>query len=97
SDFAKNVPQHAKDLKVQERASRIETFVTKGQPSDIPDVEEGIGLTPVTHPNDLFTGESAQFIMTIDGKPAKQAKVQIVPEGSRYRDQLNAIELTTDD
>ena len=97
ADLAKNVPENAKELKVQERASRIETFVTKGQPSDIAAVKEGIGLTPVTHPNDLFAGESAEFIMTIDGQPAKQAKVQIVPEGSRYRDDLNTIELTTDD
>ncbi|UYO92733.1 DUF4198 domain-containing protein [Pollutimonas sp. M17] len=96
-EFAGNVPQDASGLKVQERSSRIETFVTKGKPSSISDVKEGIGLLPVTHPNDLFVGEPAQFIMTVDGRPAKQAKVHIVPEGSRYRDELNAIELTADD
>ncbi|MFW7340098.1 DUF4198 domain-containing protein [Pollutimonas sp. H1-120] len=97
SDFAKQVPQDASELKVQERSSRIETFVTKGKPSAIAEVKEGISLKPVTHPNDLFAGEAAQFIMTMDGQPAKQIKVHVVPEGSRYRDQLNAIELTADD
>jgi hypothetical protein len=97
ADYAKNVPQAAAELKAQERASRVETFVTKGKPSALADVTRGISLKPITHPNDLFAGERAEFIMTIDGKPAKLTPVEIVPEGSRYRDQLKSINLKTDD
>lgn len=97
SDFSKNVPAKAEELQVQERAGRTETFVTKGKPSPVAKVDQGIGLTPVTHPNDLFSGEKASFIFTIDGKPAAQLPVEIVPAGSRYRDKLNTIELKTND
>jgi uncharacterized GH25 family protein len=91
------VPQNATDLKVQERASRVETFVTQGKPSTLANIEEGIGLIPITHPNDLFAGETAQFIMIVDGKPARQAAIEIEPEGNRYRNNLNTINLKTDD
>jgi uncharacterized GH25 family protein len=71
--------------------------VTKGKPSAIPSVKEGISLVPVSHPNDLFSGETAKFIVTIDGQPAKQAEVEIVREGNRYRDALDAISVKTND
>src|SRR5690606_27497022 len=96
-DFDTSVPKAAEGLKIQERSSRIETFVTKGKPSAIPAVSEGIALIPEPHPNDLFAGETARFSMTIDGKPAKQASITIEPEGNRYRDSLNAMSVKTDD
>ena len=96
-DFSKNVPAKAEELQVQERASRVETFVTKGKPSPVAKVDQGIGLIPLTPPQDLFSGEKASFIFTIDGTPAAQTAVEIVPAGSRYRDTLNTIELKTND
>lgn len=96
-DFAQKVPQNAAELKVHERASRVETFVTQGKPSSVTNIEEGISLIAITHPNDLFAGEAAQFIMTVDGKPARQASIEIEPEGKRYRNVLNTINLKTDD
>lgn len=97
ADLAKKVPAKAEGLEVQERVSRVETFVTKGKPTAIGKIDQGISLVPVTHPNDLFAGEKAKFIATIDGKPAARIPVEIVPGGSRYRDTLNTIELTTND
>ncbi|MBN8482664.1 MAG: DUF4198 domain-containing protein, partial [Xanthomonadales bacterium] len=77
---------------------RNETFVTSGKPSDIALKPSGIGLelAPVTHPNDLFAGEKASFRFLIDGKPAPELEVEIVPGGSRYRDRQNEIKVTTD-
>ncbi len=49
-----------------------------------------------THPNDLFAGEAANFAFLIDGKPAADLKVTVIPEGIRYRDTLNEMTLTTD-
>lgn len=97
ADYASKVPAQAQELEVQQRASRVETFVTKGKPSAIPSIKEGISLVPVSHPNDLFSGETAKFIVTIDGQPAKQAEVEIVREGNRYRDALDAISVKTND
>ncbi|SHH40678.1 DUF4198 domain-containing protein [Pollutimonas bauzanensis] len=96
-DYAKHVPATADALEVQQRANRIETFVTQGKPSPIAAVKEGISLTAASHPNDLFAGEKAKFVVTIDGQPAKQAEVEIVLEGNRYRDALDGISLKTND
>ena len=46
--------------------------------------------------NDLYAGETASFILHMDGKPAAGVEVAIVPGGSRYRDTLDAIAVTTD-
>ena len=94
--FAQNVPANAEQLKVQERTSRVETFVTKGEPTALPPVHEGLTLAADTHPNDLFNGETAFFVVLMDGQPLADAKVEIVPEGSRYRDSVNQIARTTD-
>ena len=97
ADYAQKVPANAAELDVGQRVSRVETFVTLGEPGSIAQQKEGINLVGVTHPNDLFAGEKAKFIITIDGQPAKQQAVQIVPEGNRYRNNLDAIELKTND
>jgi hypothetical protein len=45
----------------------------------------------VTHPNDLVVGEEATFAFHVDGKPAANVEVVLVPEGKRYRDAVNEI------
>ncbi len=83
--FAKEIPADAKELQVTQSHSRVETFVTAGKPSTLNISGSGLELVPVTHPNDLFAGETAHFKLVIDGKPAAGLKVEIIPEGSRYR------------
>lgn len=94
--YAANVPANAQDLKVEERATRIETFVTKGGPTDVRLVNHGLALAGETHPNDLYSGETARFVLMLDGKPLPDTEVEIVPEGSRYRDSVNDITVSTD-
>ena len=53
-------------------------------------------LDPVTHPNDLVAGAPATFRLLLDGKPAPDLKVTVVPGGNRYRDKLGEMTLTTD-
>ena len=93
--FAKEVPADAKDLKVMQSQSRVETFITAGKPSALKASGSGLELVPVTHPNDLFAGEPATFKLTIDGKPAAGLKVEIVPDGSRYRAKQDEIEASS--
>ncbi|WP_340679087.1 DUF4198 domain-containing protein, partial [Paraglaciecola sp.] len=92
-DFAKNVPQDAKDLNVSQSSRRIETFVTAGTPSTqvFTPTNEGLELVPITHPNDLYAGETAQFSLLIDGKPAIGAEVIVLAGGMRYRNAQDEI------
>lgn len=96
--FAQNVPANAQDLQVTEIAGRIESYVTNGRPTKqvLNTTGKGLELAAITHPNDLIAGESASFRLLMDGKPAANQKVSVVPGGIRYRDRLNEMAATTD-
>ncbi|AJG24987.1 Nikel transport family protein NikM [Cupriavidus basilensis] len=96
--FAKEVPAGAQDLQVTQADSRLEAFVTAGKPTAkvLQTTGRGLELAPVTHPNDLVAGDAASFRLLLDGKPAANVKVAVVPGGIRYRDQLQEMALTTD-
>lgn len=96
--FAKEVPKKAKNLEVSYGSRRMETFVTAGSPDNkvFAPTNQGLELVPVTHPNDLFAGEKAEFKFLIDGKPAVGAKVEIIPGGMRYRNQQDSINTQAD-
>ncbi|MDP2244470.1 DUF4198 domain-containing protein [Pseudomonas sp.] len=98
ADFAKQVPANAEELQVSQNSSRMEVFVTSGNPSETVLKTTGVGLelAPITHPNDLFAGEAAEFNLLLDGKPAAGVEVSVIPGGNRYRDQLGEIKTTSD-
>jgi uncharacterized GH25 family protein len=95
--FATEVPKDAAKLQVTQSAGRIETFVTHGAPSHgaLKPTGAGLELVPITHPNDLFAGETATFQLLIDGQPAAALPVEIVAGGTRYRDAQQEIKATT--
>ncbi len=97
-DFVKEVPQNAQDLRASFTQSRMEVFVTAGKPTTetLKTVGSGLELAPITHPNDLVVGTDASFRMLLDGKPAANLKVTVIPGGNRYRDKLGEMTLTTD-
>lgn len=95
--FATEVPANAAELTVREGVNRIETYVTVGSPSELTPTGQGLELQPVTHPNDLYAGEEATFGFVIDTQPAAGINVVIMAGGARYRDQLEKVELVTDD
>lgn len=97
-DFAKSVPAGAEDLRATYNQSRMEVFVTSGKPTTttLKTTGQGLELAPVTHPNDLVAGSGSTFQLLLDGKPAANVKVSIVPGGNRYRDKLGDMTLTTD-
>lgn len=98
ADKLGEIPAAATEVKVAEVQSRNETFVTSGNPTDsvLKPAGKGLELQPVTHPNDLVTGEAGQFRFLLDGKPAAGLKVTVIPGGTRYRDQSGQTDLTTD-
>lgn len=97
-DFAGGIPAGATEVKASESLGRVETFVTVGQPDTAVFKPSGRGLelAPVTHPNDLYAGESATFQLLLDGQPAAGLGVEIVPGATRYRNQQDEIQATTD-
>ncbi len=97
-DFAKEVPQSAEGLQASFMQTRMEVFVTSGKPTKetLKITGSGLELSPITHPNDLNVGSDATFQMMLDGKPAANLKVTVIPGGNRYRDKLGEMTLTTD-
>lgn len=98
-DMAKEVPANAEDVQLTRQHARQETFVTADKPTDTVFKKltgVGIELVPLTHPNELFAGETARFRLLLDGKPLTNHLLGIVPGGVRYRGVLNEIAVTTD-
>lgn len=92
--LAAAIPAGASDVRTVEMASRNELFVTLGAPTPVSQ-PTGVGLemVPVTHPNDLYAGEAARFRFLLDGKPAADLPVTVIPGGIRYRDSLGQMDL----
>ncbi|MDP3802565.1 DUF4198 domain-containing protein [Brevundimonas sp.] len=97
ADMAANIPADATEVVATRTFSRVETFVTLGEPSvsALTPTGEGIELVPVTHPNDLVVGEAATFKLVRDGRPAAGLDVTIARGGSRYRDNPEEITVRT--
>lgn len=93
------IPADAKDVKLMLSNSRLESYVTVGAPTTtvFKPTNSGIELIPVTHPNDLYQGEKAQFKFSVDGKWIANLNVLMVWEGTRYRNAEQTIELKTDE
>ena len=96
-NLAAAIPAGATNVQTAEATNRNEIFLTLGAPTNaiFKPIGVGIELVPVTHPNDLVSGEAATFQFLLDGKPAAGLKVTVIPGGIRYRDALGQQDLTT--
>jgi uncharacterized GH25 family protein len=96
-EIARQVPADAKDVVYTQSQSRLETFVTLGNPDTAALTPSGAGLelVPVTHPNDLYAGEKATFRLQLDGQPAAGLEISVIPGGTRYRNSQDEITATT--
>ncbi|WP_085316250.1 DUF4198 domain-containing protein [Derxia lacustris] len=94
--LAGEIPAEAENLEVIEQIVRVESFVTVGKPSALVPSGRGLELQPVTHPNDLVSGERASFRLLLDGKPAAGIALTLLPGNTRFRDDPEAVKLTTD-
>jgi hypothetical protein len=92
-----DIPADATDVKLTQAMSRNDVFVTLGEPTRTVFTPTGKGLEfdPLTHPDELILGEPGRFRFLVDGKPAANVHLTVVPGGTRYRNAENAIELTT--
>ena len=70
---------------------RVETFVTNGAPSEIKATGKGLEMVPVTHPNDLYSGEEISFKLMDNGKPAANVEITVIAGGDRYREEAGEL------
>lgn len=87
-DLGSAIPANAQEVRVIQTSNRLETFITRGKPSEqvLQPTGQGLELQAITHPNDLFAGEAAEFVFLLDGQPASHVEVNVIPGGNRYRD-----------
>ncbi|WP_298398339.1 DUF4198 domain-containing protein [Sphingobium sp.] len=96
--LAAAIPQGATDVQTAQASTRIETFVSAGEPTRdaFKLTGKGLEMMPVTHPNDAAVGEPATFQFLLDGKPAAGLDVTAIPGGVRYRQDLKQMDAKTD-
>jgi uncharacterized GH25 family protein len=90
------VPKEATDVRVTHMEGRIESFVTAGEPSAVTPVGKGLEIVPLTNPTENVVGTPARFRALIDGKPAPDIDITIVPGGGRFRANLGDTSVKTD-
>lgn len=94
------LPENATDIVRRATTSRVETFVTYNSPNDqaIKPTGKGLELGGSTHPNDLFTGETANFQLFLNGKLLKApSTLKVIKAGTRHRNNRNEVKLTADE
>jgi uncharacterized GH25 family protein len=98
ASLAKDVPADATEVKLSRMDSRLETFVSTGTPDMAVFKPTGVGLemVPVTNPTELRSGEKVTWRFLLDGKPAANQGVSLIPGGVRYRGTLGEIRKNTD-
>jgi len=97
ANLATAIPAGATDVRIVHSQRRIETFATVGEPTTeaLAPTGKGLELAAVTHPNDLFAGETVQFRLLLDGQPAAGVEVTVIRGAGRYRDDPGEMKLTT--
>ena len=98
ANLAKELPAGAQDVSTTTTHQRVETFVTANETSTgaLKPSNSGLEMVPLTHPNDLRTGETARWRFQLDGKPLPNFPFSLVPGGVRYRGTAGEIRLVTD-
>ncbi|MFW1954900.1 DUF4198 domain-containing protein [Acinetobacter guillouiae] len=81
---ADQVPENAQILEVKNNII-AESFVTKGKPSPVPAVsDKGFEVKFLTHPNELFAGESLKAQILLNGKAVPNLEVDVFKGASSY-------------
>jgi len=93
------MPAGAKLLNHYQTVGRAESYVTVGAPTReaLKPHGKGLEIVPVTHPNDLYTGEAFAFIVQFDGKPLAGNQLDIYRSNtSKAETEHSVTHITTD-
>lgn len=91
------IPANATEVKLTETSGRNVIFITANAPSGFAYKPTGKGLEfePITLPGALSSDEEGQFRFLVDGKPAANVAVTVVPGSKKFRETEQAQELKT--
>jgi uncharacterized GH25 family protein len=91
------IPANATEVKLTESSSRNVIFVTADAPTAnaFKPTGKGLEFQPITQPGALVSNEEGQFRFLVDGKPAANVAVTVVPGGKKFREAEHAQELKT--
>lgn len=83
------IPAGSTEIKLVQTSARNETFITRGAPTPIKLSNQGLELTDGgTAPTDLVADEPASLKLLMDGKPAADVEVTVVPADQRFQSEL---------
>ncbi|CAN5376117.1 DUF4198 domain-containing protein [soil metagenome] len=77
-----------------------DVYVTRGAPNTaaLAPVGKGLEFVAVTHPNSIFTGQDARFVVLFDGKPVKGQAISLNAGDDRYAETKTApVTVVSDD
>ncbi|MGI4847877.1 MAG: DUF4198 domain-containing protein [Janthinobacterium lividum] len=96
--LAKALPANATDVSQTLMHNRVETYVTAGKPNEAAFKTTGVGLelVPLSSPAELQADQPARFRFLLDGKPAADFELSVIPNGVKYRGALNEMRVKTD-
>lgn len=87
------IPADAQVIEVQS-VQRVETYVTKGAPSNgaLQATGQGFEVHPITHPNEIYLDQGFTFEVLNDGKPVRDVAFTVYRGGNAYDDKKIALE-----
>jgi uncharacterized GH25 family protein len=98
SNRSPSLPHNAKNVKSYASSARVLSYVTLNQPtSNFTLTGKGLELTPLTHPSDIAENEPVKLQFMFEGQATKNVKISIIKDGVRYRNNPNALSLTTNE
>lgn len=91
------IPANATDVKLTESYSKNVVYVTADAPTAnaFKPTGKGLEFQPITQPGTLASDEEGQFRFLVDGKPAANVAVTVVPGSKKFREAEDAQELKT--
>lgn len=92
------LPGGAKDIESVTLINRVQTFVTRNglTHENIQPQKDGLDVSSYIHPNELFSKEKNKYTLFFNGKPLANQDVKITRGGTRYRNDRELIERTSD-
>ncbi len=92
------IPAGAKVISDFQSLTEAEAYVSVGEPdrTALAPRNHGLELVPVSHPDDLYVGETFEFTVQYDGKPLASQKVEITEAVWSSDRKPQVVELDTD-
>ncbi len=91
------IPKGGKLLSFFQSLTMAETYVSKGEPNNtaLKAYNKGLEFVAVSHPNELFVGETLSMMSQFNGKPLADLKVDIFLANDQFSENKPNLTLTS--